>query len=185
MPASALPTRISLAAFALLLLTPAPGAASAPTREQVQAALVYKFAQFVQWGPEAGSLDSGDGAAIIVGLLGSDAIRSELEAILRGKSLQGRPLEVRYFEHPEDVRDCRILVIDMQESRRELAMRMLPRKDLLTIGEGASFARQGGVIAIILEESRVRFDLNLAAAETAGLKIDPTLLGLAHEAGRW
>jgi hypothetical protein len=167
--------------FSVLLLIPGAIANAAPTREQVEAVLVFKFAQFVQWAPESDVRSS----AIVVGLLGSDAIRPALEEILQTRTLRGRRFEIKVYRRPEEVRDCEILVVDVLESRRALVLKALPRKGLLTIGEGASFTRQGGVIGVILDGERVGFDLNLAAAEEAGLTIDATLLGLAREAGRW
>jgi hypothetical protein len=56
---------------------------------------------------------------------------------------------------------------------------------LLTIGDGEDFARRGGVIALVRQDSRFQFDINLAAAERAGLRVDATLLGLARQVGRW
>ena len=168
-------------ALAALLLFPCATASAAPTRDQIRAALVYKFAQFVQWSPEEEASDS----PIVIGILGSDAIRPALQDVLENKSLRGHSLELRVYKRAEDVRGCRILVIDVLESRQALVLQSLPKDGLLTIGEGAAFARQGGVIAVILDGEQVQFDLNLAAAEEAGLSFNPTLLGLAREAGRW
>lgn len=165
----------------LLLPFTAGPAAAAPAPEEVQAALVYKFAQFVQWGPEAPARDS----AVVVGLLGDERAQPALEAILRTKRLHGHRLVVQVFRRPEDVRGCRILLIDMPEARRSLALSKLPEQNVLTIGQGSSFAREGGVIAILLDGPSIGFEINLAAAERAGLTIDATLLGLARQAGRW
>lgn len=165
----------------VLCLWSGAAAEAAPTHEEVRAALVYKFAQFVQWNAEPAASDS----PLVVGLLGDDRIRPALEAALLGKRLHGQSLEVRTFNRPEDVRHCDVLLVDVPESRRELALKKLPAQGLLTIGEGPSFARQGGVIALLLDGPRVEFDLNLAAAERAGVTIDAGLLGLARQAGRW
>ena len=39
---------------------------------------------------------------------------------------------------------------------------------VLTVGEGDNFLRDGGMIAFVLENRRVRFDINQAAAGNAG-----------------
>jgi hypothetical protein len=170
--------RLVVAAAMLLACV---SAQAAPTRQQVEAALVYKFVQFVQW-PE----DMQDtNAPIVVGLLGSENLRSELEGVLKTKRLRGRSFEVRVFDAPERVRDCQVLVFDLSAERHGSSSGALPRKGLLTIGEGSDFVRHGGVIAVILEGDHVGFELNLAAAESAQLTLDPALLGLAREAGRW
>ena len=48
------------------------------------------------------------------------------------------------------------------------------------MGEGESFIRDGGMIAFIVENRRVRFSANQMAAESAGLKISARLLNVAR-----
>jgi len=49
----------------------------------------------------------------------------------------------------------------------------------MTVGEVEDFARDGGVINFVLRENKVRFEINVSAAERAGLKISSKLLKLA------
>jgi len=51
---------------------------------------------------------------------------------------------------------------------------------MLTVGEGDDFPAAGGVIGLVIEDNKVRFDVNLEAAERAGLKISSKLLKLAR-----
>ena len=51
---------------------------------------------------------------------------------------------------------------------------------ILTVGEGEEFLRDGGMIAFVIENRRVRFDINQTAAETARLKISSRLLSVAR-----
>jgi hypothetical protein len=169
------------AALALALIIAAAPLQAAPTRQQVEAALVYKFAQFVEWPGDLGSSEE----PFVIGLLESEGIKPELEGILKARKLRGHPFEVRDFTTAASVRDCQILVVGMSAARPGPPPRTLRQRGLLTIGEGSSFIHQGGVIAVVLEGGHVGFDLNLAAAEAAQLTLDPTLLTLAHEAGRW
>ena len=54
----------------------------------------------------------------------------------------------------------------------------------LTVGDSPDFLRNGGVIAFAVENRRVRFDINLKGAESAGLKISSKLLNVARSVGR-
>ena len=56
--------------------------------------------------------------------------------------------------------------------------------EYLTVGEGESFVRDGGMIAFVLENRRVRFDINQTAAENAGLKLSSRLLSVAKAVER-
>ncbi len=51
---------------------------------------------------------------------------------------------------------------------------------VLTVGESANFLREGGMISFILENRRVRFDINQSAATKAGLRISSKLLSVAR-----
>jgi hypothetical protein len=55
---------------------------------------------------------------------------------------------------------------------------------VLTVGEGDSFMRDGGMITFVIEGRRVRFDINLAVAENAGLKLSSKLLSVARSLER-
>jgi hypothetical protein len=50
----------------------------------------------------------------------------------------------------------------------------------LTIGEIPGFSEWGGVIELVLEENKFRFEINAGAARRGGLKISSRLLQLAR-----
>ncbi len=51
---------------------------------------------------------------------------------------------------------------------------------VLTVGEGEGFVRDGGMIGFVVENRRVRFDINQTAAEQAALKLSSRLLSVAR-----
>jgi hypothetical protein len=50
---------------------------------------------------------------------------------------------------------------------------------ILTVGETDDFIQQGGMIGFCLQGKKIRFDINLNAAQRANLKISSRLLLLA------
>lgn len=50
---------------------------------------------------------------------------------------------------------------------------------VLTVGERDNFAQDGGMIGFCLEQNKIRFEINLDAAERAKLRISSRLLALA------
>jgi hypothetical protein len=50
----------------------------------------------------------------------------------------------------------------------------------LTVGEGDEFLRQGGMVAFVIENRRVRFDVNQTTAANAGLTLSSRLLMVAR-----
>jgi hypothetical protein len=47
------------------------------------------------------------------------------------------------------------------------------------VGDTEHFAADGGVIGLVIEANKIRFEINLEAAEKANLKISARLLALA------
>jgi len=148
-----------------------------PTEYQIKAAFLYNFAKFVEW-PATALRDPG--APIIVAVLGEDPFGADLEQTLNGKSAGGRRVLVRRFKGVRDLEFCHILFISPSEKEhlRE-TLRALKNSNILTVGESDGFARLGGMINFIPEENRVRFEINIDAADRAGLKISSKLLKLA------
>jgi len=50
----------------------------------------------------------------------------------------------------------------------------------LTVGETEGFAVLGGIINLMVEGNKLHFEVNLNAAERAGLKISSKLLSMAR-----
>ena len=50
---------------------------------------------------------------------------------------------------------------------------------ILTVSDIDDFARAGGMIGLVEAEQRIRFDINLATARQANLKLSSQLLKLA------
>jgi hypothetical protein len=55
---------------------------------------------------------------------------------------------------------------------------------VLTVSEIAGFARSGGMIAFLVEENKVRLEINLDAASEARLKVSSKLIGVARLVSR-
>jgi hypothetical protein len=50
---------------------------------------------------------------------------------------------------------------------------------VLTVGDGRGFAQAGGIIELYVEAARIRFAINVDAAERSGVRLSSRLLGLA------
>lgn len=169
---------------ALLLLTPAEAGAP-PTAEQplaaseyeVKAEFLHRFSQFVVWPPEA--FASSD-APLTIGVLGQDPFGPRLEAAVADARVAGRSFAVRRFKNADELTPCHILFIaGSEEPRLAAVLERVKGTPTLTIGETRRFAKEGGAIGFVLAAGRVRFEINPASAEKAGLKVSSHLLKLA------
>jgi hypothetical protein len=158
---------LSLAAFSR--------ADSTVSREyKVKAAFIYNFAKFVEW--PAQKLPN-DGTQIVVGVLGQNPFGDELENALKGRLINGRSVVVRQFDNVEAAKEAHLLFVTLSDESK--LRKTLKEYGTLTIGQTESFARNGGMITFSFEDDRLRFEINIGAAEQAGLKISAQLQKLA------
>ena len=143
--------------------------------DQMKAAFLFHFAQLVEWPPEA---FGGSGSSLVLCTLDDDSFYDELENTIQGKQVGSRTIRIRHVHLSQAARDCNLLFIDKSESKSfQLAtLRNLP---VLTIGESDDFLSSGGMIRFRFEQDKIRFDINLGAADASHLKISSRLLLLA------
>ena len=144
---------------------------------QVKAAFLFNFAKFVEWPSEAFS-DSN--APLVITVFGEDPFNGSLEAV-KGKLVNNRKLTIRRVRDIQDIGKCNVLFVG-PSAKKELAriLEALQGQSVLTVGEDGGFTQCGGIINFVKEDNRVRFEVNVSAAERAGLKISSRLLALAR-----
>ncbi len=99
---------------------------------------------------------------------------------LRSTTIDDRRVEVSWVKRGQDLRGCQALFIgDSDEKHFAKILESIRGANVLTIGEADGFLNRGGVVQLSYEDDAVRFQINLAAARNAGLKIDVRLLGIA------
>lgn len=180
-----IPRRAALAALlALAAALPVRAQAPPPTEYEVKAAFLFNFSQFVDW-PAAAFADGL--APLVIGVLGSDPFGATLDEIVRGETVNGRPLAVRRYQSLEQIDTCHILYIDRsQDSQLDAIVAGLKSRSILTVGDFESFARRGGMIRFVRVGNKIRLRVNLTAAQEAKLTISSKLLRPAEivETGR-
>lgn len=165
-----------LMALLLFCLPWRTDSAEAVPSYHVKAAFIYNFIKFIEW-PTTAFKDSR--TPYIVGVLGKDPFGSDLKNTMSDKTINGRPILVRSVTDPE-IGKCHALFISSSERRRlKSILDQAKGAPVLTIGETEEFAQMGGIINFVIEDNKVRFQINIEAAKRADLKIHSTLLNLA------
>ena len=174
--------RVTLLAALLSLLAPGCGgrvrAQTTDEEYRIKAAFLFHFAQLVDW-PADTPADKSN--SLILCILGEDPFQGTLEATVEGKAVGNKILRVRHLVQPQEMQACQIIFFGKALSKRIPALVAdLQNAPILTVGETADFLSAGGMISFLLEQNKVRFDINVGAAESAKLKIGSRLLILAQ-----
>ncbi len=174
-PLSHTATAILLAAV-LGLFRPYCQAADERLEYQIKAAFLLNFTKFVEW--PAGAFPAAD-SPIEICILGDDPFGNALDQIVAGEAVKGRKVVAERIRRAPPPKACAVLFVGRADKD---TLKILPGlgPGVLTVGEGESFIREGGMIAFVIENRRVRFVINRTVAESAGLQLSSKLLNVAR-----
>jgi hypothetical protein len=165
-----------LTALALALLATTSLHAQAVSLEyRVKAAYLFNFAKFVEWPRDAAA------GPLVICAAGRNVFGDVLDETLRGETINGRAVVARVILEPDP--GCHIVFVP-RGAMAAAYVRAAQAAPILTVGESPDFIGLGGIANFILEGANVRFEMNPAAADRAGLRISSRLLRLARDTGR-
>lgn len=149
---------------------------SKPTDSQVKAVYLINFARFVEWPDKLGTQQD----SFTICVLGPDPFGRTLDTMLAGEKIAGRIAVAKRISTPQDSFDCRILFVSSVETGSINRMLETAKKQgVLTVSDMPHFANRGGMIQFVTDDKRVRFEVNLTAAQRAGLTLSSELLKVA------
>lgn len=142
---------------------------------EVKAAFLYNFAGFIQW-PDAGPV-----TPTCIAIVGRDPFGVTLDDQGRGKTINGRPLEIKRSKGEKNAPACPIVFISGSEKKRLASiLESLDGRPVLTVADMPGFCEHGGMVDFVTAEHRVQFRINLHATQKAGLQVSSKLLSLAQ-----
>lgn len=148
-----------------------------PNEYQVEAAYLYNFSRFVEWPAQSANAAS-DSFTICV--LGEDPFGPTLDAVFAGEKIGDRKVVAKRISGPRESGSCQVLFISSSEAKRfHKIIEALDKSAVLTVSDIPQFSRRDGMIEFVLEENRIRFEVNLTAAQHVGLTLSSELLKVA------
>jgi hypothetical protein len=168
-----------LAVLALTtLFSPARKPDAQASEAELKAAWMYNFSQHVEW-PAAAFKD--ERAPMIVSILGQHPLEEALSKVVRGKTAQGRSIEIRRAALPAELKGAHLVFLpDSEKERLEAAVAVLKGSPALLVTETEGSVRRGATLNFFMDESRVRFEASVDNATRAGLSISTKLLKFAR-----
>jgi len=169
-------TAVTLA-WGLLGIPGALAQSPKPTDYDVKAAYLYNFGRFVEW---PGKVEATQGGSFTVCVLGQDPFGPSLDTTLAGETIGGKAVVAKRISSAQESGNCQILFLSLTEaSRLNKIITDLDKKAVLTVSDMPQFVKGGGMIQFVLEEKRIRFEVNLTATQRAGLTLSSELLKVA------
>lgn len=165
---------LGVAAFAIV----APSVAES-SEYAVKAAFLFKLGAYVEWPP--GTFETAK-TPLVIGIVGDDPFGSTIDDIVAGQTVESRPVEVVRDQQIDQIKNEKILFISQSEKEKTAAiMSALQDKKILTVSE---FDDPNIIIQFVIENGKVRFDINLDQANRVGIKLSSKLLSVARAVKR-
>lgn len=153
------------------------GVARAQDSAVVRLGFLLNFARYVDW-PESVK----PGAPLRLCLAPGDGDMASKSEELADQVVQGHAIQIRKVARPSDAEDCQILYLPANVPAATLPnwLAVADRSNILTVSEIPDFIEVGGMIGLVAEGGRYRFDANLVNARRAGVRLSAYLLKLAR-----
>jgi hypothetical protein len=145
---------------------------------QIKAGFLFNFTRFVEWPASAFPTST---SPFLICIVGSQSVTDLLAEIAAEKAVGGRTLKIESMNSTDDLRGCQILFLGVTEERR--AARILGSvkgTSVLTVSEVPGFALAGGMIGFVVQENRVKLEMNVDAAGRTGLRVSAKLIAVSR-----
>jgi hypothetical protein len=144
---------------------------------KVKAAFLYKFASYIEWPSEVFERPE---SPIVIGVAGADAMSDQLAQDVAGRSIGGRPVEVRKLRRGVPLSGLHVLFVGRSDRGSSDVLASTKGRPVLTVTESEDAFALGSMINFVVIDDRVRFDVALREAEIANLKVSSRLLRVAR-----
>jgi hypothetical protein len=173
--------RCRLALFAVILAGVAGPACSVlaqqskPAEYEVKAVYLYNFSKFIEWPPASFREE-----AFTICVLGHDPFGPLLDATLAGETIGNKKPAARRVASAREAANCQILFVASSEAGRvKQILASIDKPGVLTVSDLPDFMASGGMIQFVLQDNKIRFEVNLTAAGKSGLILSSQLLKVA------
>jgi hypothetical protein len=152
---------------------------------EIKAAMLANVFRLVDW-PASKSGDVS--APFVIGIYSSDDMETALgKAVAKmagRKTPAGHPIVIRKISGVAGIDQYHVIFIGGSDRKRlQAIIQAVGTQPVLTIGESDKFTSLGGMVGLTVKDDRIQVEVNLPAAQSAGLSISSRLLRIATVTG--
>ena len=169
-------TRLIAAVLSVAVIFAHPTALASDREHQVKTGFIYAIAKYCDW-----DFTKKTDNRFVVGVFRNKAFDADID-VLNGKSIHDRIVVVQKLSSESEIASCQVVIVgDVGAEAIRRIVRLSKNSGTLLIGDSEGFAQDGGAIELAIRDGKVRFDVNLQTAKSAGVTISAKLLRLADQ----
>lgn len=176
-----------LVAVIFFVALPGGSEGETPTADEyeIKAAMLANVFKLVDW-PAAKSGEVS--APFVIGVAASEdmetALGKTIAKMAGRKTAAGHAIVIRRISLIEGIDQYHAIFIGGSDRKRLQAMiQAVGTQPVLTVGESDKFTSLGGMVGLMVKDDHVQVEVNLPAAQSAGLSISSRLLRIATVIG--
>jgi hypothetical protein len=140
----------------------------------LKAVFIYNFTKYIDWDT------TNQAENFIIGVIGNSPVTESLKQIANSYTVGDKKIIIRNFSKPEDISYCQILFIPRNLPFSLEAILKKVSKGTLTVSEEPGYAKSGTAFNFFINhEDKLKFEANVKAIYSQGLKASSQLLKLA------
>lgn len=177
-------SRAFISALLGICLAASPGVSaqgdqdSLAAQRRIEAAYLYKFGTYITWPTEAFPAPD---SPFVIGVAGDDGMAAELEALVNGRSMNGRSVVVRRVRAGQSIAGIHIMFVAAGTAQGETLIGAARGNPTVAVTEGDDGLDRGADMTFVLVNDRVRFDISLETTQASGVKVSSQLLSVADK----
>lgn len=140
-----------------------------------KALFIYNFTKFIEW-ENINSLEY-----FTISVYKKSDIVEPLKQIAETKQIQNKKINISVIKEVSQEMNCQILFLPefLGVENYINLLKNLPRKNILIISENKKLFQNGTGINFLIQEDKIKFEINLSSIESADLRVSSQLLKLA------
>lgn len=164
---------LSIIAIVGFILIPGFSHAQKFSKNEIKAAFVFNFVQFVTWPAEKDSLT--------LGIVGNNEFTNVLKLKLNHQKIGNRVLKIIQYSVNQKTFNCDVIFMAHDDAiNMDIILEEIKNKPILSIGETDGFCLKGGIINLIESDNgNYFFEINHVRALKQKIGISSKLLKLA------
>jgi hypothetical protein len=164
--------------FVLLLALPLLSATKATpppdTNAKVKSSYIMAFTKNIEW---PGNYKEG---SFVIGILGSSTLIDELNKMAETKKVGLQNIEIKAFNSAASVSKCHLLYVapEMSSTLKDVLPKIKGQSTLL-VTEKQGMTKFGSAINFVVQDNKLKFELNKSNAQKYNLAVGSSLLPFA------
>jgi len=168
------PTLLTLIAFLMLFLSNPTECRAELSEDAITSIFLSNVLDYVEW-------NGASPRAYTICMAADDDMKNTLQNHLATRK-PGNRISVRSLDTSRDTSGCHAVYIDELSNPKGISyiIRNAREQQVLTIGNGAEFMKQGGLIQLKFEKRRLVLSLNHTASKDYRINFNSRLIALAR-----